>query len=87
MPYAADDAIDGLYSPAISVNRIFRAHGHQFMYDSETLSAMLSKVGFTEIAKRCFGNSNDASLILDSPDREIEGRKPLTDSTGREIVV
>lgn len=34
MPYASGDVrADGIYSPALSMNRIFRSHGHQFTYD------------------------------------------------------
>jgi len=72
MPYASEDAIHDIYSPAMSVNRIFRAHGHQFIYDFETLAAMLSKVGFVEITKRTFGEGSDSKLIFDTPTRSIE---------------
>jgi predicted SAM-dependent methyltransferase len=72
MPYGAEDSVQGIYSPAMSVNRIFRAHGHQFIYDFATLSAMLTKTGFVEIAKRGFGKGSDPGLIFDTPSRAIE---------------
>jgi predicted SAM-dependent methyltransferase len=72
MPYASEDPIQGIYSPAMSVNRIFRAHGHQFIYDFATLSTMLIKVGFIEITKRSFGCGGDPNMIFDTPDRAIE---------------
>jgi predicted SAM-dependent methyltransferase len=82
MPYANADAINGIYSPVMSVNRIFRDHGHQFIYDFDTLSAILGKVGFTEIKQRRFGQSANSRLLLDTPERAIESlyveaRKPL----------
>lgn len=82
MPYASDDVReDGIYSPAMSVNRIFRAHGHQFIYDFPTMAAMLEKVGFVEVSKSRFGDGANPSLILDTPGRAIESlyveaRKP-----------
>jgi predicted SAM-dependent methyltransferase len=72
MPYAADDAIAGIYSPMLSMNRIFRGHGHQFIYDFATLSAMLRHAGFVDIAKRRLGESHDQRLLLDSPERAVE---------------
>ena len=63
---------DGIYSPAMSINRIFREHGHRFIYDFATLNAMLETVGFVEIRKAKFGESQDSRLLLDTPTREIE---------------
>ena len=72
MPYAAEDPIGGIYSPMLSINRIFRGHGHQFIYDFSTLSLMLGQAGFIGIGKRRFGESDDQRLLLDSPERAIE---------------
>jgi predicted SAM-dependent methyltransferase len=72
MPYAADDPIAGIYSPMLSMNRIFRGHGHQFIYDFATLAAMLGQAGFVDIGKRRMGESHDQRLLLDSPERAIE---------------
>ena len=72
MPYAEQDAIAGVYSPMLSINRIFRGHGHQFIYDFATLAVMLERAGFVDIAKRNCGDSGDARLLLDSPERAIE---------------
>jgi predicted SAM-dependent methyltransferase len=83
MPYASGDArADGIYSPAMTINRIFRAHGHQFIYDFSTMAAMLEKVGFVEVNKKRLGDGANPSLILDTPSRAIESlyveaRKPL----------
>jgi predicted SAM-dependent methyltransferase len=72
MPYADQDAIAGLYSPMLSVNRIFRGHGHQFIYDFATLGLMLRQAGFVDIRKCGFGDSRDSRLLLDSPERAVE---------------
>lgn len=82
MPYASDDVREGgLYSPAMSVNRIFNAHGHKFIYDFSTMKLILEEAGFVEIKKFQFGVGDDQSLVLDSPGRAIESlyveaRKP-----------
>ncbi|MFI4865545.1 MAG: class I SAM-dependent methyltransferase [Steroidobacterales bacterium] len=83
MPYADDDPIGGIYTPMLSINRIFRGHRHQFIYDFATLSGMLAQAGFIDIGRRRFGESCDQRLLLDSPDRAIESlyveaRKTLT---------
>jgi predicted SAM-dependent methyltransferase len=72
MPYADDDPIGGIYTPMLSINRIFRGHGHQFIYDFATVSGMLSQAGFIDIGRRRFGDSRDQRLLLDSPDRAVE---------------
>jgi hypothetical protein len=81
MPYGIDDAGKDsiIYSPAVSVNRTFREHGHE--YDFATVAAMLDKVGFIEVNKACFGEGANPLLILDTPGRAIESpyveaRKP-----------
>jgi predicted SAM-dependent methyltransferase len=72
MPYAGEDPIAGIYTPMLSINRIFRGHGHQFIYDFATLCAMLGQAGFIDIERRRFGDSRDQRLLLDSPERAIE---------------
>jgi predicted SAM-dependent methyltransferase len=44
------------------VNHIFADHGHQFIYDYETLSALLIDAGFTDIARHDPGESDDPVL-------------------------
>lgn len=73
MPYWQNDKrADGIYSPALSINRIFYDHQHRFIYDFAILRIMLEKVGFANITKMRFGRSHDARLLLDLPNREIE---------------
>jgi SAM-dependent methyltransferase len=47
---------------AYVVNRIFRAYGHQFVYDEATLRALLERVGFTNVARRSVGQSEHDAL-------------------------
>lgn len=82
MPYGENDSReDGLYTPSISLNRIFHG-GHRFIYDFPTMAAMLEKVGFVEITKVSFGVGASEALIFDTPERQIESlyveaRKPV----------
>jgi predicted SAM-dependent methyltransferase len=46
-----------------ATNQVFRGWGHQFLYDQETLGALLEKVGFTAIRPRPFRQSDDVNLI------------------------
>jgi predicted SAM-dependent methyltransferase len=44
------------------VNKTLNAHGHQFIYDYETLSAMLTDAGFVELARWEPGESDSPVL-------------------------
>lgn len=56
----------------ISINRIFRSHGHLFIYDYETFELQLKKAGFTKIQKTGFGKGNDERLLIDRLERKVE---------------
>lgn len=83
MPYTTDDEIIGpISTPAVSINRIMRAHGHQFIYDFETMKSALETAGFSEITRRAVNEGTDPKLLLDTPERAVESlyveaRKPL----------
>jgi len=73
MPYAEDDAHNFPFvTPMISVNRIFRDHGHQFIWDYETLRLALLRAGFANVKKRAFGEGADPKLLRDTPSRQVE---------------
>jgi predicted SAM-dependent methyltransferase len=72
LPYADGDPFDGIYSPIVSVNRIFRAHGHLFIYDFDLLQQLLQRNGFVEIKKETFGSGRDSRLLIDSESRAVE---------------
>jgi predicted SAM-dependent methyltransferase len=72
MPYGTNATRSGLYTKQMSVNEIFYAHGHKFIYDFETLGAVLDNAGFRGIEKLSFGKGSDPKLILDNQDRAVE---------------
>ncbi|HEX4410989.1 MAG TPA: methyltransferase domain-containing protein [Xanthobacteraceae bacterium] len=72
MPYANLDVTADLYTPAMSINRIINEHGHQFIYDFETLQTLLEACGFADVNKCEFAQGKDRALLLDSPAREME---------------
>ncbi|HVU56145.1 MAG TPA: methyltransferase domain-containing protein [Puia sp.] len=59
-------------TPIISINRIFRGHGHLFIYDFQTLQMNLSKIGFRNITKEAHGKGRDPRLLIDRADRAVE---------------
>jgi predicted SAM-dependent methyltransferase len=59
-------------TPMISINRIFRSHGHQFIYDYDTLEFLLKEAGFKNVKREAFRTGNDDRLLIDSPERVIE---------------
>lgn len=73
MPYAEGDASSFAFvTPIISVNRIFRNHGHQFIWDYETLRLALLRAGFANVQKRAFGEGADPRLLRDTQSRRVE---------------
>ncbi len=71
MPGHDEDGGYPFYTPMMSVNRIMRAHGHQFIYDFETMKAILLHAGFREVTQRQFRVGGDPKLLVD-----LEFRKP-----------
>jgi len=76
-PYQDADGFRGLHTPMMSVNRVFyvqREHpyGHQFMYDFETLGALLREAGFDPVVETAFGEGADPRLLVDTPARRVE---------------
>lgn len=72
LPYADTDEYSGIYSPIMSVNRIFRAHGHLFIYDFDTLRQMLEKNGFVKVRREGCKTGSDSRLLIDTEARSIE---------------
>ena len=73
IPYAENDQDRfSFVTPMISVNRIFRSHGHLFMWDFETFNTALHMAGFTNVDRRSFGEGADPRLLRDAADRRIE---------------
>jgi hypothetical protein len=73
LPYAQGDAKDfPIATTMVSVNRIFRDHGHLFIWDFETLATALLKSGFQDVTKAAFGAGRDNKLLIDTPWRKVE---------------
>jgi predicted SAM-dependent methyltransferase len=72
MPYAQDATIAGIYTPFMSINRVFYGHGHHFIYDFETMRTVLAYAGFRAIEKVSFRQGRDARLLIDSEWRAVE---------------
>ena len=75
------------HTKAEYLNDMFRLWGHSFIYDFETLSAVLTEVGFVNITRVSFGESHeddlrglerhaDRSWMRDGVNLFIEARKP-----------
>lgn len=72
LPYAAEDQVDGFYTPALSVNRIFYSHGHQFIYDFDIFKYLLEKIGFVDVKKCEYNMGEEPMLIRDNEYRAEE---------------
>ena len=72
LPFMERDDFHGIYQPIMSVNRIFRNHGHQFIYDFPMLDALLRRNRFGEIVRQRFNVGGDERLLVDKEDRSSE---------------
>jgi predicted SAM-dependent methyltransferase len=72
LPYAHNDRYHGTYSPIMSVNRVFRSHGHLFIYDFDTLSLLLTRNRFIDVKKECYMSGRDPQLLIDTEHRAVE---------------
>jgi len=59
-------------TPVISINRIFRDHGHLFIWDFETFKMNLEKTGFKNVTKESLRKGRDPRLLIDRPERAVE---------------
>jgi predicted SAM-dependent methyltransferase len=73
MPCGEEDKTRfAVVTPMVSVNRIFREHGHLFIWDYETLRLALLRCGFTNVERRIFGQGRDPKLLRDTASRKVE---------------
>ena len=54
------------------INGVFRNHGHQFIYDFETMRLLLERNGFKNVEKMSFQKGHDPRLIKDTASRSEE---------------
>ncbi len=76
-PYQDNDTCQGVWSPIVSVNRIFyqdreSLYGHRTIFDFQLLRTVLQQGGFLHVERRAFGQGSDAKLIIDTPSRQVE---------------
>ena len=61
------------HTPMELVNAVFhQGQQHRFAYDAETMEFLLRHAGFTQVARREFGQSANPALCLDVPGRAME---------------
>jgi predicted SAM-dependent methyltransferase len=76
-PFQEDEQSRGLWSPMVSVNRIFyqdreSLFGHRTIFDFQLLELLLRESGFTRVTRRQFQEGADPRLLIDTPDRRGE---------------
>lgn len=76
-PYQEHDSCRELWTPMMSVNRIFyqdreSLHGHRTIFDFQMMQALLRECGFTQVARRNFRQGTDPQLLVDTPSRQVE---------------
>lgn len=62
----------GLSQPVALLNELFMGSGHRFIYDYETLSALLKGAGFSDVRRCAFEVGADPRLLVDSAGRKSE---------------
>lgn len=72
LPFSDHDEYRGVYTPIMSVNRIFHEHEHRFIYDYETLRCLLEMNGFVDIERSGFRQGRDTKLLIDREERAPE---------------
>lgn len=72
LPYSKSDVYNEIYSPIMSVNRIFRSHGHEFIYDFDTFRQLLERNEFVRVEKEKYQSGRDPKLLLDTESRAVE---------------
>lgn len=76
-PYQASEQQDPLWTPMLSVNRIFyqdreSPFGHRLIYDFALLAKVLWQCGFTDVRRVAFREGRDPSLLVDAESRRCE---------------
>jgi hypothetical protein len=69
----------------MSVSRIYKDWGHKFIYDFQTLEALLARRGFADISRESYRSGRDPVMLQDSEEHVkeslyVEASKPTSDS-------
>jgi predicted SAM-dependent methyltransferase len=76
-PFQESESFNDMFSPIMSVNRVFyqdrdSPSGHRFMYDFQLLKLLLHRLGFASARKVNFREGRDPILLIDSESRRSE---------------
>lgn len=76
-PFQESESFNNMFSPIMSVNRVFyqdrdSPSGHRFMYDFQLLKLLLDRLGFESARKVSFREGRDPILLIDSESRRSE---------------
>jgi SAM-dependent methyltransferase len=76
-PYEEQESRQPLWTPMLSVNRIFyqdrdSPFGHRTIYDFALLRTLLLHVGFERVTARAFQEGDDPHLLIDTASRRCE---------------
>jgi predicted SAM-dependent methyltransferase len=56
----------------MSLNRIFRDHGHQYAWDFNTMRIFLTEAGFVNVTRCGYREGGDMTMLIDSEGRRVE---------------
>jgi predicted SAM-dependent methyltransferase len=76
-PFQKSESFNDMFSPILSVNRVFyqdrdSPFGHRCMYDFQLLKLLLGRLGFDSVRKVTFREGRDPTLLIDSESRQSE---------------
>ena len=76
-PFQESESLGGVYSPILSVNRVFyqdrdSLNGHRFIFDFDILQRLLRRCGFNSVSRVQFRQGSDSTLLIDTAARAPE---------------
>lgn len=76
-PFEAHESFEGIYTPILSVNRIYyqdreQPFGHRTMFDFALMEKLLIKAGFKRVEKKKYREGKDPVLLVDTESRKTE---------------
>jgi predicted SAM-dependent methyltransferase len=76
-PYQDSDTRQEIWTPMLSVNRVFyqdrvSPYGHRTIFDFQLLQCALHQCGFSHAERRQFRCGADPQLLIDTPARQVE---------------
>ena len=76
-PFESHESFEGIYTPMLSVNRIYyqdreQAFGHRTMFDFALMKKLLIKAGFVQVERKKYLEGKDPALLVDTESRKTE---------------